>query len=364
MSIIKKQTITAPKNFKLIFLGSWNSGKTSIIRRYCANQFLEQDYPIEFFTKEIMVPSAKVALSFKFWDTEDQEKLRPLSDIYYQNADAAIIVFDITSKKSEEEANNHLLELVKRKSVPKILVGIANKSDLISDVDKIKEELRSRWKDKVTAFLVTSAKTGHGIAEAFEKLAVITYKEECYENLKLKKPITALVVGDKRAGKTSVIERFSLRTFTQDKIGLGSKVIAEAKCEGKNYDLQLIDIETGGHTKFNKDIIDGIVLVYDLTLPELFTRLKNLIAIYRKSISNVIPMLLIGNKADLIKGPIYCDNQLMAFLKSEKILHKVVSAKNGFGFASVFEGLIYEVMIKRGSTDIKVATPEPSCNAF
>lgn len=358
------KTVKLARSFKLIFLGPYGGGKTSIIRRYCANQFLERDYPVDFFAREIAVPSAKTALQCKFWDTEEQERVRPLADEYYRDADAAVVVFELAKKSSEDEANGCLLELAKRRRIPKVVVAVANKADLVGDAGSAAADAQLRWKDKVTFFAAVSAKTGYNVNEVFDKTAVILYKEECYESLKLKKCVTALVLGDKGAGKTSVIERFSLGVFAGGRTKLNERVVSEARCNAKDYKLQLLDVETEEEFQKHKSNADAFVIVYDLSLGDPLVRVKWFVSKVRKAADAKLPVLLIGNKLDLAAGPMFRSSQLMTYAKGEKLLHKFTSAKNGFGFASLFEDLIKEVTINRGTSDTQKTPGDPSCAVF
>merc|ERR1711879_850774 len=65
------------------------------------------------------------------WDTAGQERFRTLAPIYYRNADAAIVVCDITDPSSFEYARDRSLASLEEYAGPetkKILVG--NKCDL------------------------------------------------------------------------------------------------------------------------------------------------------------------------------------------------------------------------------------------
>ena len=47
------------------------------------------------------------------WDTAGQEKYRALSKIFYKDASAAILVYDITNKKSFDEIKEYWYNQVK-----------------------------------------------------------------------------------------------------------------------------------------------------------------------------------------------------------------------------------------------------------
>ena len=45
-------------------------------------------------------------LKLTLWDTAGEERFKSLTSQYYRNADAAIIVFDVTSEASYKEVNH------------------------------------------------------------------------------------------------------------------------------------------------------------------------------------------------------------------------------------------------------------------
>lgn len=69
----------------------------------------------------------------QIWDTAGQEKYRAVTPIYFRDAAAAIIVYDITSKQKLENAEGWINDL--RNYAPShIIISIAgNKSDLYAN---------------------------------------------------------------------------------------------------------------------------------------------------------------------------------------------------------------------------------------
>ena len=55
-----------------------------------------------FLTKKIAVGDYFV--KFEIWDTAGQERYHALTPMYYRNANAAVVVFDVTNKTSFEKA--------------------------------------------------------------------------------------------------------------------------------------------------------------------------------------------------------------------------------------------------------------------
>ncbi|KAF9420676.1 hypothetical protein HW555_003223 [Spodoptera exigua] len=72
-------------------------GKTSLVVRYIGKMFSKHISPTigaSFFTCNINLDNARV------WDTAGQERFRSMAPMYYRNANAALLVFDITSVNS------------------------------------------------------------------------------------------------------------------------------------------------------------------------------------------------------------------------------------------------------------------------
>lgn len=180
------KTISSIKNIldiKIIILGDISVGKTSILGRYINNSFEEKykcTIQVECKTKVIDI-DLNTAVKMTIWDTCGQEKYRILTKQYYRNCDGAIIVFDLTNKKTFEYVNYWIEEL--RKNAPEnISILIAgNKSDLTFQ-KKIRMEEIQKLIDNNYLYYEVSAKTGNNISLVFDKL-----RNNILESLKNKK---------------------------------------------------------------------------------------------------------------------------------------------------------------------------------
>ena len=130
---------------KVVLLGESGVGKTSIITQFTEETFSEEQQSTSgatFSSKEISCLGGKKNLKFEIWDTAGQEKYRALSKMFYKDAAAAVLVYDITRKASFEEIKNYWANEIKEYSPKKIVLAIAaNKSDLFEkeEVDKSAE---------------------------------------------------------------------------------------------------------------------------------------------------------------------------------------------------------------------------------
>ena len=127
------------ESLKVVLLGESGVGKTSII-----SQLMEQEFNDEqtattgaTFSTKTMVFDNK-GICFEIWDTAGQEKYRALTKMFYKDAGAAILVYDITRQASFEELKNYWANQVKENAPKKIVLAVAaNKSDLIDTDGRI-----------------------------------------------------------------------------------------------------------------------------------------------------------------------------------------------------------------------------------
>ena len=102
---------------KVVLLGESGVGKTSIISRFINNVFGENiisttgaSYAGKTMTFDEFEGKA---IKFEIWDTAGQEQYRSLTKIFYKDAPAAILVYDITRKDSFLELKNYWYDQVK-----------------------------------------------------------------------------------------------------------------------------------------------------------------------------------------------------------------------------------------------------------
>lgn len=166
-SEVKKKFI----NLKIILVGDVSVGKTSVIERYINNNF-KDDYTCTIQAEQktkIINEDSNTSIRMDIWDTVGQEKFRSLTRQYYRDSQGAIIVFDITKKKTFDSLQTWIDDIqdYSDKDIPIIIVG--NKSDLIDEREVSENNINEFLNDKYTYFEV-SAKYGNNIDLAFNKM--------------------------------------------------------------------------------------------------------------------------------------------------------------------------------------------------
>eukprot|EP01088_Endostelium_zonatum_P012127 TRINITY_DN262_c0_g1_i1.p1 TRINITY_DN262_c0_g1~~TRINITY_DN262_c0_g1_i1.p1 ORF type:complete len:204 (+),score=46.75 TRINITY_DN262_c0_g1_i1:18-629(+) len=162
--------------YKLLLLGESTVGKSSIVLRFVHDRFvdkLESTVGAAFTTKSVPLDDG-VTVKYEIWDTAGQERYNSLAPLYYRGAQAAIIVYDITSQSSFERAKAWVRELMKHKQTEESLVMalVGNKLDLEDDREiqaNVADEYRKEC--NVDIFLETSAKQGTNVYEVFLEIA-------------------------------------------------------------------------------------------------------------------------------------------------------------------------------------------------
>ena len=162
------------ESFKVVLVGESGGGKTSMITQFIDQIFQEDQQSTTggtFSTKDVICDGSKI-LRFEIWDTAGQEKYRSLTTMFYKDANAAVMVYDVTRAESFEELKNYWAKQIKENSpINIILVIAANKSDLIEQEQVDEGEARNFAKELNAIFISTSAKSSEGINSLFEEIA-------------------------------------------------------------------------------------------------------------------------------------------------------------------------------------------------
>ena len=164
------------RNLKVVLLGDTGVGKTSLINRYIKNEF-DPDSPStiagSFISKTFKFPEYDNILQMEvntihntkqIWDTAGQEQYRALTKLYYQNADAIILVYDITRSQSFEEVKTYYKSLSETVDVTRVhFVVVGNKSDLYEQ-EQVPKEIAQQYAKEINGmFKLTSCLNATGI---------------------------------------------------------------------------------------------------------------------------------------------------------------------------------------------------------
>jgi Ras-related protein Rab-21 len=104
----------ASNSYKVVLLGEGRVGKTSLVLRFCRDTFVDGQPPtIQASCLERALRLGDKTVNLVVWDTAGQERFHALGPIYYRDADAALLVFDITDTDSFKRVQGWVRELRK-----------------------------------------------------------------------------------------------------------------------------------------------------------------------------------------------------------------------------------------------------------
>ncbi len=160
-----------PNVIKVVLLGSSGVGKSSIIFRYVTEDWdetMQTTLGASFMDKQVTYQG--VPFKFQIWDTAGQEKYAPLAQMYYRDANVAVLVYDITNRESFYNLKTWYLELAEKGPKDIMLAIVGNKCDLRDSEQVSTAEGEKYAKDCDAMFMKTSAKEKIGVFELFETI--------------------------------------------------------------------------------------------------------------------------------------------------------------------------------------------------
>ena len=165
------------RHFKIVLVGDSGVGKTSIINQYVLKEFDPDIKPTISvgYTSSILTLSTGYKVKIGIWDPAGQEKYRSLTKQFFRNIQGAILVYDISKKKSLTNLDEYWIpQLIENADDSFVLFVIGNKCDLRNAENSdplITPEIGREFAKKHAAlFVEASAKTSENVEEAFHEL--------------------------------------------------------------------------------------------------------------------------------------------------------------------------------------------------
>jgi Ras-related protein Rab-6A len=125
---------------------------------------------IDFLSKTMYLEDRTVRL--QLWDTAGQERFRSLIPSYIRDSSVAVVVYDISSKKSFEQTRKWIDDVRGERGNDVIVVLVGNKTDL---GDQKREVTTGQGEEEAkragAIFVETSAKVGHNVKALFRRIA-------------------------------------------------------------------------------------------------------------------------------------------------------------------------------------------------
>ncbi|XP_069012239.1 ras-related protein Rab-26 [Embiotoca jacksoni] len=159
--------------FKVMLVGDSGVGKTCLLVRFKDGAFLAGSFistvGIDFRNKVMSIDAVKVKL--QIWDTAGQERFRSVTHAYYRDANALLLLYDVTNKASFDNIRAWLTEIHEYAQQDVVVMLLGNKADSTHDRAVKREEGEKLAKEFGVPFMETSARSGLNVELAFTAAA-------------------------------------------------------------------------------------------------------------------------------------------------------------------------------------------------
>ena len=174
-----KKSSSKEYEIKICLLGDVSVGKTSIASRFCKNSF-NDNYINTIggaYQQQNIILNNGVKMKLHIWDTSGQDRFRSMTNLYYRDAQVAILTYDVTNEQSLESLTYWLKELNDKVDQDNMLLCLAgNKNDVDANQKRVQTAKGKEFAEKNNMlFYETSAKTGAGVKELFQAIATKEY---------------------------------------------------------------------------------------------------------------------------------------------------------------------------------------------
>lgn len=171
-----KRLPEAKHETKVVFLGDSGVGKSSLLLRFHRNEFsdaFEVTIGGAFLQTKVELDKGLI-VTLDVWDTAGQERFRSLMPLYYRQASAAVIVYDVGDMKSFNRCD-YWVKTLREQEPNCLLFLVGNKADRESR-DVTAEVANEFAKGHNMVAIETSAKTAKNVQQLFCQIAEMTIK--------------------------------------------------------------------------------------------------------------------------------------------------------------------------------------------
>jgi small GTP-binding protein len=161
---------SAPR--RVVAVGDSSVGKTSLISVIMGQPFNAFEQATVGANWHLYVTTVDGApFEMQIWDTAGQERYRTLGPLYYRQAVAALVFFDLTRRESFANLSRWIDSFAAIAGASALVFVVGNKRDLAGERDVLAGEAADWARTHGYPYFETSAKTGEGVAALFQSVA-------------------------------------------------------------------------------------------------------------------------------------------------------------------------------------------------
>ena len=144
-----------------------------------------------------------------------------------------------------------------------------------------------------------------------------------------------LIVGDSGVGKTNFILRFLNNEFNQNYMSTAGIDLKSGSIEIKNKKIRIQIWDTAGQEKYKaitKNLflkVMGALIVYDITNENSFYNLQSWVSMVKEECGKHMQIVIVGNKSDLDSKRAISKEEVLNYVKEQKVEYIETSSKTG-----------------------------------
>uniref|UniRef100_A0A8C0BI09 Ras-related protein Rab-36 n=1 Tax=Buteo japonicus TaxID=224669 RepID=A0A8C0BI09_9AVES len=171
---------------KVVVVGDLYVGKTSLINRFCKDNF-DRDYKatigVDFEIERFEIIG--IPYNLQIWDTAGQEKFKCIASAYYRGAEVIITVFDLADIQTLDHTKQWLEDALRENEPDSSFIFLVGTKKDLSDAVCERTELDAiRFANEMQAeYWSVSAKTGENVKEFFSRVAALAFEQSMIKEL-------------------------------------------------------------------------------------------------------------------------------------------------------------------------------------
>jgi small GTP-binding protein len=153
-------------SYKIVLVGNFGVGKTSLIRRFVDNSFSEE------YLSTIGVSISKKVIgdaTVMIWDIEGHTEFKPIFKQYLLGAKGFIVVADLLREESIDAIEEHIKLCHEVVADAPVFVAL-NKADMPHTLDEQRVQNIKEYSPHIIGVTKTSAKEGDAVEDIFLEL--------------------------------------------------------------------------------------------------------------------------------------------------------------------------------------------------
>ncbi|KAG6498610.1 ras-related protein RABA5a-like [Zingiber officinale] len=185
--------------FKIVMIGDSAVGKSNLLARFARNEFYSNSKStigVEFQTQKMLIDEKEIKA--QIWDTAGQERFKAVTSAYYRGAVGALLVYDISRRRTFENIGRWLNELHTHSDMNVVVILVGNKTDLKDAREVDTAEGKAIAEAEGLFFIETSALDSSNVTAAFETVVKEIYhilSRKVFQSLAQKREVSSLGSG-------------------------------------------------------------------------------------------------------------------------------------------------------------------------